>query len=216
MFAAVSRNVREPDEPTAHSRREVNETPGKHGAERPPNVRRPRHREQRHELVVTQGFIGGDDPGLRHGWLNLPPISDGRSSETADGRLTTADETASDDLQIEFACGGVSASNEEYSDFLSAGQRCQPASGINTFALRLSRSAASRYSAVVRCGYVRYDNGTFVGERIQVEGLSHQRGRRGQRLSREQRAPNGRSPASRACRSAHGSSCSGRRRCRLP
>jgi hypothetical protein len=79
-------------------------------------------------------------------------------------------ETASDDLELELACGAVSATDEEYSAFVSGGQRCQPSNGINTFAVRLRGSAASRYSAVVRCGYIRYDNGTFVGERIQVEG----------------------------------------------
>jgi hypothetical protein len=78
-------------------------------------------------------------------------------------------EATSDDLELELACGAVSATAEEYSAFVNGGQPCQPSNGINTFALRLSGGAASRYSAVVRCGYIRYDNGTFVGQRIEVE-----------------------------------------------
>lgn len=36
-----------------------------------------------------------------------------------------------DDLHIEYACGGVSATTEAYSDFLSGGQRCTSEGGIN-------------------------------------------------------------------------------------
>jgi hypothetical protein len=52
---------------------------------------------------------------------------------------------------------------------VSGGQKCEASDGLNTFALKLSGSAADRYSAVVRCGYIRYDNGAFVGERVEVE-----------------------------------------------
>jgi hypothetical protein len=76
----------------------------------------------------------------------------------------------SDDLQITFGCGSFSATGHELSGFLGGGQKCE-ASGdlLNTFALKLSGSAAEKYSAVVRCGYIRYDNGTFVGGRVEVE-----------------------------------------------
>jgi hypothetical protein len=78
-------------------------------------------------------------------------------------------EVSLDDLQIEFACGIHSANTGEYSEYYGNGQICENSKGINTFALRLIGSAAPRYSAVVRCGYLRYDNGTFVGERVEVE-----------------------------------------------
>lgn len=80
-----------------------------------------------------------------------------------------APETELEALQVEFACGWHSASTDERTGFLEGGSRCEPSSGINTFALRAVGSDASRYSALARCGYVRYDDGSFVGERIEVE-----------------------------------------------
>ncbi|HYJ11585.1 MAG TPA: hypothetical protein VEX18_21330 [Polyangiaceae bacterium] len=73
-----------------------------------------------------------------------------------------------DELQVEYACGYRTAATERYSEFLPSGARCGEAE-INTFALKLKGRTASAYSAVVRCGYIRYDNGVFVGERVQVE-----------------------------------------------
>lgn len=77
------------------------------------------------------------------------------------------------DLQIEYACGYRSAEAERYSNFFAGGTRCDDGE-INTFALKLKGRAAAGYSAVVRCGYIRYDNGTFVGERLAVEARDGQ------------------------------------------
>lgn len=82
----------------------------------------------------------------------------------------SAEPSDHDELRVQFACGTVSATVNELSDFVNGGEECARSSGINTFALRLNGSAADRYSAVVRCGYVRYDNGTVVGTRVQSEG----------------------------------------------
>lgn len=78
-------------------------------------------------------------------------------------------EGTNDDVGIEFACGSRSVSVLSRSDYLSSGQICGGSGGINTFALRPTGRAAADYSAVARCGYIRYDNGTFVGERVEVE-----------------------------------------------
>jgi hypothetical protein len=79
-----------------------------------------------------------------------------------------------DDLQLSFACGTYSVARQEQSEFLSGGRSCSASDGLNTFALKVEGSAAGAYSAVVRCGYVRYDNGTFVGERVEVEARDGQ------------------------------------------
>jgi hypothetical protein len=90
------------------------------------------------------------------------------SSRAGSGASTEPSDDA--ELRVQFACGSVSATVNELSDFMDSGEECAQSGGISTFALRLNGSAANRYSAVVRCGYVRYDNGTFVGTRVQSEG----------------------------------------------
>lgn len=77
-------------------------------------------------------------------------------------------ETDFEELQVEYACGYHTAEAERYSEFLPSGARCGDAE-INTFALKVKGGTRAAYSAVVRCGYIRYDNGVFVGERVQVE-----------------------------------------------
>ena len=76
---------------------------------------------------------------------------------------------AADDLRIEFACGVRQAALMNRSEFQAGGTTCGTMLGLNTFALRLQGRDAAAYSAVVRCGYIRYDNGSFVGARVQVE-----------------------------------------------
>lgn len=80
------------------------------------------------------------------------------------------EETSEGELEIRYACGLHRADREEYSTFRPLGESCDlPFGEMNTFALELSGSAAGSYSAVVRCGFVRYDNGDFVGDRVEVE-----------------------------------------------
>jgi hypothetical protein len=73
------------------------------------------------------------------------------------------------ELRFEFACGLRAHGLESRSTFIESGQRCEDANLVNTFALRVTGRAAAQYSAVARCGYVRYDNGIFVGKRVAVE-----------------------------------------------
>lgn len=80
----------------------------------------------------------------------------------------------SKDLQLEYACGFHSAERKWSSDYVQGGESCGDNIGLNTFSMRLKGAAAARYSAVVRCGYIRYDNGTFVGERVAVEARDGQ------------------------------------------
>lgn len=80
----------------------------------------------------------------------------------------------SGNVGIEFACGFRSASSAKHFAYRASGQNCGDDGGLNTFALRLTGSAAADYAAVVRCGYVRYDNGIFVGERVEVEARDGQ------------------------------------------
>ena len=83
-------------------------------------------------------------------------------------------DSGTDELQIQYACGIHSAHTQEYSAFLDGATPCENPPGFNTFALKLIGSAAARYSAVVRCGYIRYDNGTFVGSRVETEARDGQ------------------------------------------
>ena len=75
-------------------------------------------------------------------------------------------------LEVSYACGMHSATVQEYSDFRAAGVPCT--TGSNTFAIRVTGADRERYSAVARCGYIRYDNGTFVGSRVAVEARDGQ------------------------------------------
>jgi hypothetical protein len=73
-------------------------------------------------------------------------------------------------LKLNYACGIRRADVNQRSPFVSAGERCAvPFGELNTFAVQLSGANRGLYSAVVRCGYIRYDNGTFVGSRVAVE-----------------------------------------------
>lgn len=91
-------------------------------------------------------------------------------SSSRAGSDASTEPSEDDELRVQFACGSVSATVNELSEFVDSGDECAPSNGITTFALRLNGSAADRYSAVVRCGYMRYDNGTFVGTRVESEG----------------------------------------------
>ena len=103
------------------------------------------------------------------------------ASEPADPSQETCVELAQPELatepvalQLSFACGTYSVARQEQSEFLSGGKSCSASDGLNTFALKIGGSAAGEYSPVVRCGYIRYDNGTFVGERFEVEARDGQ------------------------------------------
>jgi hypothetical protein len=101
------------------------------------------------------------------------------SDESSEGGICVALATAeaepnATELQLEYACGIYSAERKWSSDYVAGGERCGTTFDLNTFSLRLKGAAAARYSAVVRCGYIRYDNGTFVGGRVAVEARDGQ------------------------------------------
>lgn len=119
----------------------------------------------------------GDATDVSAGAANQPGAKPPRSSEPPSHEsahdacvplASVAPQADADDLKLEYACGYRSAEVERYSSFLAGGTRCEQGE-INTFALRLEGRAAADYSAVARCGYLHYDNGLFVGERVQVE-----------------------------------------------
>lgn len=86
------------------------------------------------------------------------------------------------DIDLQLRCGlhkvAITTGEliEEYSDPMSAGEPCaiSDQDSLNTYSFSLLGDASSDYSAVVRCGYIRYDNGTFVGDRIVVEARDGQ------------------------------------------
>jgi hypothetical protein len=80
----------------------------------------------------------------------------------------------SGDLELEYACGIHSIWAMQTLDFVSTGEVCGLGRDLNTFALRLTGADSARYSAVVRCAYIRYDNGTVVGDRVVVEARDGQ------------------------------------------
>jgi hypothetical protein len=74
------------------------------------------------------------------------------------------------DLQATYGCGIHRADIAQRSQLVAAGEPCTvPFGELNTFAVQLSGANRGLYSAVVRCGYIRYDNGTVVGSRVAVE-----------------------------------------------
>ena len=98
-----------------------------------------------------------------------PPPAPDESSPRCVALPLAAAQPDDDDQHVEFACGLRSAAQEIRSPFLVGGQSCESPQGANTFALRLTRRLAADYSTVVRCGYILYENGSFVGERFEVE-----------------------------------------------
>jgi hypothetical protein len=85
MLAPIGRDIRERNEPSAYAPRQMNETSGEHGSKGSCNVRRPRDREQRIELVIHQRGIRGDDQLFRHGPHKVQPFG---SVRTEKGRAT--------------------------------------------------------------------------------------------------------------------------------
>jgi hypothetical protein len=104
-----------------------------------------------------------------------PPDDDDSVAVKLDASDSNATTAQSERLRVEVACGIHSAALQNYSDFVDTGVSCTNATQeLNTFALRVSGPESEQYSAVVRCGYIRYDNGTFVGERVVVEARDGQ------------------------------------------
>jgi len=111
---------------------------------------------------------------LASGLLHCGGVTQSEPTESRgqiNAQTDTCDEAPDDDdLGIELGGGFHAAYYNERFDYVTSGQTCGPAyDNLNSFSLRLTGKAARHYSAVVHCGYLRYDNGTFVGERVEVE-----------------------------------------------
>jgi hypothetical protein len=78
-------------------------------------------------------------------------------------------------LTLEYACGRHLIGSPAYSDYVKGGETCAVGgTDLNTFSVVLNGAERGSYTAIARCGYIRYDNGTFVGERVVVEARDGQ------------------------------------------
>jgi hypothetical protein len=110
------------------------------------------------------GGDGGPDAG--DGGEVVPSEADGGCVSLQDPSAPIWDPN----LLLTYACGGRTVAVSDRSPFAAEGDPCAVWLGsLNTFAMKLAGPARSQYSAVVRCGYIPVDNGTFVGSRVVVE-----------------------------------------------